>query len=135
MLALVLAACGGGGKKPANAGSAAIYAKKLAVSWGIHANGTASEDVFLQTTDDTGKQTSYPLGTFDGVCRVITPAPIEKAVTGIACAHVELDAVVEGDRITVLKGATEDERPPDPMAREQVLSVDAPPGAKVVVGA
>ena len=143
----LLAACGGKGKQDtANGGSgsgSAIYAKKFAVSWGIEPNGTAKDDVFLQTTDDAGRQTSYPLGTYDGVCKVITPGADMKAVTALACtsstATVELDAVVRRDpvhdQVIVLKGTTPQGATPDPMAREQVLSVDMTPGAAVQVGA
>lgn len=146
-LALV-AACGGKGKQAtdtAGSGSgSAIYARKVAVSWGITAHGTAQNDVFLQVTDDAGRQTSYPLGTFDGVCKVITPVADMKAVTGVACttdqgAITELDAVVQPDpvheHVIVLSGKTTAGAAPDPMGREQVLSVDVPPGAAVQVGA
>ena len=82
---LVIAACSGGGKKASTTGSGpAIYAKKIVMSWGIQKHDQ-SADVFLQVTDETGKQTSYPLGTFQGQCKVITPAPEMKAVSAVAC--------------------------------------------------
>src|SRR3954465_13331579 len=90
-LAIVLVAACGGKSKPASttagtgSGSgSAIYAKKMVVSWGISPSGT-SADVFLQTTAETGKQVSHPLGTFAGECRVIKPAEEMKAVTGVNC--------------------------------------------------
>jgi hypothetical protein len=145
VLALV-AACSGSAKKdttPPQEGSAgsdgpALYAKKLAVSWGIQQT-TGQADVFLQATDETGKQTSYPLGTYPGVCQVITPAPDMKALTGVSCTNgdtgTELDAVVSGDEVIVLKGATTQGAAPDPMAREEVTRIKAPPGAKIQIGA
>src|SRR5438270_3415807 len=101
VLVLVMA-CSGKSKHAAatgGSGSQAVYAKKTSVSWGIE--GT---NVFLQLTDETGKQTSYPLGTYQGECKVMTPAPAMKAMTGVSCTGVELDAVVSADEIIVLKG-------------------------------
>lgn len=132
LIALAATSCGAGKKTPANAGngsgSAAIYAKKMVMSWGIQQHDNAA-DVFLQTTDETGKQTSYPLGTYQPECKTITPKPEMKAVTAVACTGVELDAVISGDEIIVVKGDGK-----DPMAREEVTRVKAPGGAAVVVG-
>lgn len=138
---LIAAACSGGGKKTstpgAGNGSAAIYAKKIVMSWGIQ-QAEKSADVFLQTTDETGKQTSYPLGTYQGTCKVITPAPELKAVSAVACNQVatgvELDAVTTDEEIIVLKGKTMNGGAPDPMSREEVTRVKAPGGAKVEAG-
>jgi hypothetical protein len=126
-VALVLVmACSGKSKHVATAGSGsqAVYAKKTSVSWGI-----TGGDVFLQLTDETGKQTSYPLGTYQGECKVITPAAEMKAMTGVSCTGVELDAVVSADEIIVLKG-----NGTDPMSREEVTRVKAPGGSAVIVG-
>jgi len=140
-LVVTAAACGGKTKDTTTAGSgsgSALYAKKLAVSWGISANGATKQDVFLQTTDDTGQQQSFPLGTYDGTCQVITPAPEMKAQTAVACtnngAGVELDAVVQGEEIIVLRGQTKAGGAPDPMSRVEVTRVKAPGGAAVQVG-
>jgi len=138
---LIAAACSGAGKKSTSAGggsgSQALYAKKMVMSWGIQ-QGANSADVFLQTTDETGKQTSYPLGTYQGQCKVITPAASLKATTAVACNQVatgvELDAVVTEDEIIIIKGNTQNGNPPDPMAREEVTRVKAPGGAKVETG-
>ena len=141
-LVVAAAACGGKAKDTANAGSGsgtALYAKKLAVSWGISPNGAAKQDVFLQTTDETGQQQSFPLGTYDGTCQDITPAPEMKAATAVSCASngegVELDAVVQGEEIIVLRGTTKGGAAPDPMSRVEVTRVKAPGGAAVQVGA
>ena len=133
-IAIALAACGGGNKAastaPAGSGSGTVlYAKQLAVSWGITQNPTKA-DLFLQTTDETGKQLSYALGTYDGTCKSITPAADMKALTGVSCTSgIELDAVIQGDDIVVLKG-----KGGDPMAREEVTRITAPPGAKIEAG-
>lgn len=138
-LAILLAtACSGGKPKQGKpTGSGAIYAKKLVVTWGIQAKGKAA-DVFLQTTDETGKQVSYPVGTYDGECKVIKPAAEMKAVSGVNCTAgsqgTELHAVVTNDDIVVLKMKVELGVTPDPMAREEISRVHAPGGAAIEAG-
>jgi hypothetical protein len=128
VLLIVVGACSGKPKKTDTAGpgsgSQALYAKKTAVSWGI-----SGGDVFLQLTDETGKQRSFALGTYTPECKTITPKPEMKAMTAVACTGVELDAVISGDEIIVVKGDGT-----DPMAREEIQRVKAPGGAAVVVG-
>lgn len=138
---LVAAACSGRSKPPSTTGTgagsgSAIYAKKLLVSWGISANGVGdAADVFLQTTDETGKQVSHELGNFAGQCKVIKPADDMKAVTGVNCTQgdkgVELHATVVVDEIVVLKLPVQLGVTPDPMAREEVLRFKAPAGSAV----
>ena len=139
---LIAAACSGGGTKTtstpgAGSGSAAIYAKKVVMSWGIQ-QGASSADVFLQTTDETGKQTSYPLGTYPGQCKVIVPAPEMKAVSAVACNQpatgVELDAVTTDEEIIILRANTQNGVAPDPMSRQEVTRVKAPGGAAIEAG-
>jgi hypothetical protein len=145
-IAIVLVAAGAcsGKSKPASttatpdtgsgSGSAAIYGKKLVISWGI-SPGNGKADVFLQTTDETGRQVSHPLGNFMGECRVIMPADVMKAVSGVSCLYggngTELHATVVGDDIIVLKMPVLGGLEPDPMEREEVLRFKAPPGAAV----
>ncbi len=139
-LVLLAAACSGKAKNAsttaAGSGSQAIYAKKTLLSWGIEPSGGAA-DVFLQLTDETGKQISYPLGNYQGECKVVTPAAEMKAVGGVQCmtggTGVELDAVVDGEQVIVLKGKADVGVTPDPMAREEVTRVAAPPGSAVVL--
>jgi hypothetical protein len=127
-LALVLAACGGGAKPATTTAAGPVLAKRFSLAWGIE-QAAAKAEVFLQATDETGKQTSYPVGSYDGLCKVITPAAEMKAVTGVACSSgVEVDAVIEGGDVIVLKGTGG-----DPMARQEVTRIAAPPGAKVEV--
>lgn len=139
---LVIAACSGGGKKASTTGAGtgsgpAIYAKKIVMSWGIQRHDQ-SADVFLQVTDETGKQTSYPLGTYPGRCRVIVPAPEMKAVSAVACDQpatgVELDAVTTDEEIIILKANTQNGVVPDPMSRQEVTRVKAPGGAAIEAG-
>jgi len=140
---VVIAACSGGSKNAATtpgtgSGSAALYAKKVSISWGI-TQGDSSADVFLQTTDETGAQTSYPLGTYQGQCKVVTPAPEMKAVTAVQCNQpatgVELDAVTTDTEIIILKASTQNGVAPDPMSREELTRVSVPAGAKLEAGA
>lgn len=140
---MVIAACSGSGKKATTSGGTgsgsgpAIYAKKIVMSWGIQSHDQ-SADVYLQVTDETGKQTSYPLGTYQGRCKVITPAPEMKAVSAVACNQpatgVELDAVTTSEEIIILKADTQSGSAPDPMSRNEVLRVKAPGGAAVEAG-
>ena|SRR5687767_8388415 len=133
-LSILLAmACSGGKPKDttASGGSgSAIYAKKIVVSFGITPAGATSE-VFLQTTDETGKQVSYPVGTYDGECKVIQPVEAMKALTGVSCTGIELHAVVNDADIVVLKMKVDGATTPDPMAREEVTRVKAPSGAAI----
>ncbi|HUS29044.1 MAG TPA: hypothetical protein VMZ53_11050 [Kofleriaceae bacterium] len=136
-----LAACSGKSKNGSTtdgegSGSAAIYAKKYVVSFGM-TQAASSAEIFLQTTDETGKQISHPLGTFDGQCQVIKPAEDMKAVTGVSCTQtgsdhgIELDAVIIGGEIVVLKLETHVGVAPDPMARTEVTRIKAPVGSAV----
>jgi hypothetical protein len=133
---LCAAACSGGkNKQDSTAGTgSAVLAKKIAVSWGITPKGASSE-VFLQTTDETGKQVSHLVGTYPGTCQVIKPAEDMKALTGVNCtdgsAGVELHAVITAPDIIVLKLRVEIGVTPDPMAREEVTRVRAPAGAAI----
>jgi hypothetical protein len=131
---LVIAACSGGKKKPdttATGSGSALYAKKIVVSWGIAPKGTSAE-IFLETTDETGKQTSYPVGTYEGTCQRIKPAADMKALSGVNCTGgMELHAVVNDADIVVLKLKVQVGVTPDPMAREEVTRVKAPAGASI----
>jgi hypothetical protein len=127
-----------------SAGSGQVAApgpRKLAVSWGIEQHGGAA-DLFLATTDETGKQVSHPLGTYQGVCSVITPAKEMNAVSGVACRDgatgTELHAIVEQGReqeIIVVKLHVDEGVKQDPMAREEVTRIKVPLGAKLQIGA
>jgi hypothetical protein len=136
---VVIAACGGAGKHAANgAGSGsgpALYAKKMSVGWGLVADN-GKTDVFLETTDETGRQTSYPVGSYPGDCRRTKPAPQLKAATGVECMAgdiVELDAVIDGEQVIVVREHYAYGQEPDPMAREEVTRVSAAPGAAIEV--
>lgn len=137
-LAILLVACSGGkAKKDTSSGSGAVYAKKVVVTWGIQPKGSASE-VFLQTTDEIGKQVSHPVGTFDGTCTVIKPAADMKAVSGVNCTAgsqgIELHAVVNPPQIVVLKLRVAVGVTPDPMSREELTRVTVATGAAIEAG-
>ena len=106
------------------------------MSWGIEPQGELA-DVFLATTDETGKQVSHPLGRYKGACTVITPAAEMNAITGVACR-------TGGDRHRAPRGGPGRRRTssssrsasiractPDPMAREEVTRVTVPLGAAI----
>ena len=134
-LALV-AACSGAARteNTAKPGEPPV-ARKVAVSWGIEQHGEMA-DVFLATTDETGKQVSHSLGRYKGTCMVITPAKEMNAVSGVACrtgpTGTELHAVIQnGEDIVVLKLGIDAGVKQDPMAREEVTRVKVPPGSKI----
>ncbi len=134
VLGLVTAACGGG-QKPTSAGAgsgSAIYAKKVSIGWGFQAEGSDTQ-VFLQITDETGRQVSHPVLTFKGECKPISPAAEMKAITGCACTGFELHAVVEDTDIVIMKAKTET-GPADAMNREEVTRIKAPDGAAIEAG-
>jgi hypothetical protein len=140
VIALVfLASCGASATtaKPGSA-DAPIIAKRVAVSWGIEKQGEMA-DIFLATTDETGKQVSHPLGRYKGACSVVVPARAMNALTAVACrtggTGTELHAVVEhGDSIVILKLGVDEGAPADPMSRVEVTRVQVPLGAKIELG-
>jgi hypothetical protein len=124
----------GAGSGSGSDGAPAVLAKKVVVSWGI-TQGASSGDIFLQTTDETGKQISRPVGTFPGTCSATTPAPDMKALIAVQCKDgatgTEIQAVHQNDQIIVVKMRIDDGVAPDPMAREEITRVDVPIGAAV----
>ena len=114
--------------------STTVLAKKVSIHWGFEQSG-ASSNVFLQTTDEVGKQVSHPLGTFKGTCAKSTAAPEMKALIAAQCKEgatgTELHASVQGNQIIVLKMMFADGATPDPMAREEITRVAIPTGASV----
>jgi hypothetical protein len=119
-----------------------VIAKKVVVSGGIEKQGQGGEpmaDIFLATTDETGKQISHPLGRYKGECAVITPAKEMNAMTGVACrtggTGTELHAVIQGGaEVVILKLGIDPGVTPDPMAREEVTRITVPLGTKIEVG-
>jgi hypothetical protein len=137
---VVLVSCSGTGKPGSTTGSEAtpIVAKRIAVSWGIEKQGEMA-DIFLATTDETGKQVSHSLGRYKGACVVIVPAREMNAISGVACrtggTGTELHAVAEhGEAVVVLKMGVDEGVKPDPMAREEVIRVPVQRGAKIEAG-
>ena len=133
----LLASCSSAAKRASTTGEnvPVIVAKKVAVSWGITKVGEMA-DIFLATTDETGKQVSHPLGRYKGSCSVVVPAREMNALTGVACrtgpTGTELHAVVEhGEDIVVLKLGIDEGVKQDPMSREEVTRVKVPAGAKI----
>jgi hypothetical protein len=143
-----LASCSGLARRGTTSGSTtgsgeapSVLAKQVALSWGIEKHGEMA-DIFLATTDETGKQISHPLGRYPGECTVIAPAREMNAITGVACrtgrtdgTGTELHAVVQrGVDVVVLKLGIAPGVAPDPMAREEVMRVTVPLGAKIEAG-
>lgn len=142
LMSLALIAACGGGKKPESTGpgsgtgsGTAILVKKIVVSWGITPKGEFA-DIYLATTDETGKQVSHSLGAYKGTCAAFKPAAEMNAITGVSCTTggggTELHAVVQGgEEIVVLKAGTEPGRTVDPMSRVEVTRIKIPLGIAV----
>jgi hypothetical protein len=136
----LLASCGGSKAAPVTPGGDGPppIAKRVVLSWGIEPHG-ASADVYLATTDETGKQVSHPVGSYRGTCAVIVPARAMNAVSGVACRYggtgTELHAVIQrGVDVVILRLTTDEGVTPDPMAREEVTRISVPLGTGIDVG-
>ena len=116
--------------------SSALMPKKLLLSWGITPEGELA-DIYLATTDETGKQVSHQVGRYKGKCSKITPAKEMNALTGVACVTggggTELHAVHRADEIVIVQLGTTPGVAPDPMAREEIKTVKIPTGVAVEV--
>jgi len=142
LMSLVLIAACSGGKKSQGTGpgsgtgsGTAILVKKIVLSWGITPKGELA-DIYLATTDETGKQVSHGVGSYKGTCVAFKPAPEMNAITGVQCTTggggTEIHAVVQGgEEIVVLQVGNEPGRTPDPMARVEVTRVKIPLGIAV----
>ena len=136
-----LLSCSSAAKRESTTGSdnvPVVVAKKVAVSWGITKVGEMA-DIFLATTDETGKQVSHSLGRYKGTCATAAPGAAMKALTAVACrtgaTGTELQAVLEhGNEIVIVKLGIDEGVTPDPMARDEIMRVKVPVGAKVEVG-
>ena len=135
-----LASCAASAKPAASTAGepTAIVAKRVALSWGIEKQGEMA-DIFLATTDETGKQVSHPLGRYKGECAVMVPAKEMNALTGVLCrtgaTGTELHAIIEhGEDIVVLQLNFNEGVTGDPMARKELTRVKVPLGAKIELG-
>jgi hypothetical protein len=124
------------GATPNGSGSGSavvIKVKKIQIAWGLSPAG-ANTQVFLQTTDETGSQVSRPLGSFPGACNVIDGKPTQSLTSvlcGAAGSGTQLDVVAQGDAVVVLRAHVDAGKPPDLMARDELMRFAAPPGAAI----
>jgi hypothetical protein len=116
--------------------------KKTILTWGISPaaarDGIPQKDVFLAVTDEMGKSVSYPLGTYAGDCIIVGAIETYQALTAVSCTHEQagwqLHAASNPGKVVVLKMQIVRGVQPDPFAREPVLEVPVPVGAKLEVG-
>ncbi len=134
-----LVACSGSAKpaRPTGTGER-IIAKKLSLSWGITQEGEMA-DLYLQTTDETGKQVSHELGRWKGTCAPAIAAANMKALIALDCrtggTGTELQAIQQGgDEIVIMKLGIDEGVLPDPMAREEVKRIKIPLGIAIEAG-
>ncbi len=133
-----LMACSGSAKPARPSGGEPMLAKKLSLSWGITQQGEMA-DLYLQITDETGKQVSHELGRWKGTCAPGTPAPNMKALIVLDCrtggTGTELQAIQQGgDEIIIMKLGIDEGVMPDPMAREEVKRIKIPLGVAIEAG-
>jgi hypothetical protein len=144
-LMIALAACAltaacSAGPKGTTAGSgertAVLPPKTLQLSWGVSPVGELA-DIYLATTDETGKQVSHQVGRYKGTCAPFMPAKEMNALTGVRCAAggggTEIHAVHRGSEIVVVQLGIQPGAAPDPMARQEVTRVAVPVGVAVEV--
>ena len=122
---------GGGSNEPAQ------LVKKVLVSWGISPVGDMA-DVFLATTDETGKQVSHSIGRYKGTCAVFTPAAEMNAITGVQCTSggggTELHLVVQGgEELIVLQMPFTEGAPQDAMNRKEIIRIKVSRGIGIQV--
>lgn len=136
LAALALAACPASPKGGAagSGGGAALPPKRLQLSWGIAQDGELA-DIYLATTDETGKQVSHQVGRYKGACAPFSPAKEAGALMGVRCAAggggTDLLAVHRGGEIIVVQQGTAPGAAPDPMAWQEVTRVAIPTGVAV----
>jgi hypothetical protein len=140
MSLVLITACSGkkSASTPGTGSGSAILAKKIVVSWGITPKGELA-DIYLATTDETGKQVSHSVGSYKGNCVPFKPAAEMNAITGVQCTTggggTDLHAVVQGgEEIVVLQVGTNPGQTPDPMARVEVTRVKVPLGIAIEAG-
>ncbi len=122
---------GSGSREPA------YLTKKVLVSWGISPIGEMA-DIFLATTDETGKQVSHSIGRYKGTCTVFTPASEMNAITGVRCkaggGGTELHLVVQaGEELIVLQMPFTEGAPQDAMNRKEITRVKVSRGIGIQV--
>ncbi len=135
-----LTACPGPAK-PTTGGSGSgepVLAKKLSLSWGISQQGEMA-DLFLQVTDETGKQVSHELGRWKGTCAPDKAQDNMNALIALSCrtggTGTQLQAIRQGgDQIVVVKLGIDEGVMPDPMAREEVKRIKVPLGVAIEAG-
>jgi hypothetical protein len=142
LMSLVLITACSGGKKSQSTGpgsgtgsGTAILVKKIVISWGISPKGELA-DIYLATTDETGKQVSNSVGSYKGTCTPFKPDPEMNAITGVKCetggGGTELHASVQGgEEIVVMSAGFESGRKADPMGRKEVTRIKIPLGIAV----
>jgi hypothetical protein len=115
----------------------AVLVKKIAVGFQASKAGAKSE-VFLTVTDETGAASSRSVGTYPGECAVIGARPDFDAISAIRCkqgaAGTELQAVARNGEVIVVRLPADEGVKQDPMARDEVMRITAPVGAKIEGG-
>jgi hypothetical protein len=112
-------------------------ARRAMLAWSTEPAGSTATKVYLSITDETGSSIVYPIDqTFPGTCTDVGPIEMYKAIIALTCLDDEsghqLHAVaMGGDAVVVMRMPVAAGQEPDPMARDEILRVKVPLGAKI----
>jgi hypothetical protein len=109
-----------------------LLIKSVTISFASKPAGDQSE-VYMPVEDETGKVTSYPVGTVPGACATI-PADGKDLAT-LECKSsgpvVRLHAVQQGQDVVVLRETLVAGAQPDPLNREEISRASMPGDAAI----
>jgi hypothetical protein len=135
---VIAAACPNKSKKdPDKPDEPARPPKRAQLGWSTESVSGGNNRVFLAVTDETGSRIVYPIEQqFPGQCTDVGPIDQYKAIIAMTCAQdgtgFQLHAVaMGGDHVVVMRMRVAANQEPDPMARDEILRVKVPLGAKI----
>ena len=111
--------------------------KQVLIGWALEPSesGPTKTAVSLALTDEMGRVTNHPLGTYDGTCTDVGGIELYKADAAVTCGHdgkgVQLHAVAGRGEVLVYAMDIAEGTQPDPMARRQIAEVDVSIDAKI----
>jgi hypothetical protein len=111
--------------------------KQVLIAWALvpSESGPTRTTVSLALTDEMGRVTNHPLGTYDGTCTDVGGIELYSADAAVTCGQggkgVQLHAVAGRGEVLVYAMDIAEGTEPDPMARRQIADVDVPIDAKV----
>ena len=111
--------------------------KQVLIGWALQPSesGPTKTTVLLALTDEMGRVTNHPVGTYDGTCTDVGGIELYHADAAVTCGQagkgVQLHAVAGRGEVVVYAMDIAEGTEPDPMARRQIADVDVPIDAKI----